>query len=561
MKNNKSYKVTGNGVSTKLLKMVKKLGISLIVSLLYAAICFQLIGSNMTQFYNGQYQTSKAQLEVRKDVQTINKRILIAIINGDTEVTETQRTDFDKRFANIDNLISIISNNLGTTDVKTFSEAWSVLKEETYKLLDMIDSQGTDAALMYYESTYTDESEVLADALDAVGTQADEEALKKYHLSLAYQIILTIILVIAGFVIVKKANKITRKIIFQITDPLSDIEKATIEISKGNLNTPIDYVSEDEIGVVAESLRTSMNNISMYVNEIDILMSKMANGDFSTESNIEFVGDFVNIQNSIKKFSQKMSLSLHQIGDVANQVALGSAQIADAGQTLAEGATDQAGVVEELSATTATILDQIKYNADHALNISNEVETVMNSISNENQKMDQVVSAMDTIHETSQEISKIIDTINDIASQTNLLALNASIEAARAGEAGRGFAVVADQVSALASQSATAAQTSTHYIEASLQAVSNGQALAHEAAENINLLTSNTKDISHKVKEIAQASKEQAESVNQIDIGINQISAVVETNAATAEESSAASQELSNESEHLNELLKVFTLK
>lgn len=104
-------------------------------------------------------------------------------------------------------------------------------------------------------------------------------------------------------------------------------------------------------------------------------------------------------------------------------------QIADAGQSLAEGATDQAGIVQELSATVSDITQRISDNADNAVAISDEVGGVKNGIDQGNEKMQEVVKAMDTISRTSQEISKIIDTINNIADQTNLLALNASIEA------------------------------------------------------------------------------------------------------------------------------------
>ncbi|MEG1741561.1 MAG: methyl-accepting chemotaxis protein, partial [Acetivibrio sp.] len=227
----------------------------------------------------------------------------------------------------------------------------------------------------------------------------------------------------------------------------------------------------------------------------------------------------------------------------------------------ANGAMEQAGIVEELSATVTEITQNITKNAKSAIDISKEVEMASIQIEKENDKMQKVVMAMDSISSTSQEIGKIIDTINNIASQTNLLALNASIEAARAGEAGKGFAVVADQVSLLASQSAEAAKTSTSLIGTSLTEVEEGKIIADMAAGDLLSLVENAKQISQKVGKIATDSSSQAEAVGQIDTGIKQIAGVVESNVAATEESLASGEELTGEAQKLKELFKQFQLK
>lgn len=93
--------------------------------------------------------------------------------------------------------------------------------------------------------------------------------------------------------------------------------------------------------------------------------------------------------------------------------------------------------MEELTATLASVADQVAENAEHAKEISQKVDGLGTEIMDSNGQMHEMVTSMNEINEASQEIGKIIATINEIASQTNLLALNASIEAARAGEAGK----------------------------------------------------------------------------------------------------------------------------
>lgn len=516
----------------------------------------------MTEFYNVQYETTKNQMEIRKDVQTINKRILWATLCNDAEVTEAQKSDLVERFDKIEKYLSIIQNNLSDKEAaEGLKTAFVDFEEASLYMLSLVEQGQPDKAVTYYETDFNDISEVLANALDAVGTQSDAAAEGKYVKSQVIQIVTTVILIIlfvASVAISRKKGKQLRK---EIAEPLEEIGRASRELAKGNLHIDIDYTSEDEIGQVAEELRISIKKLSSYIEEIDSFMSEMADGNFDITVKNEFIGDFKNIETALNNFTEKISADMREIENAAQQVSEGSGQIAEAAQTLAEGATDQAGIVQELSATVTSVSQKIQDNAKNASEISKEVVGVSEEINQSNDWMQKVVQAMDSISTTSEEIRKIIGTIDDIAAQTNLLALNASIEAARAGEAGRGFAVVADQVSALASQSAEAAHTSSQHIEAALRAVDEGKQMADGAAEKLKDAVTAAEAITDKVDSIAAASGEQAESVHQIDTGIDQIVQVVETNAATAEESSASSEELTSQAQMLKELIYQFKLK
>ena len=525
-------------------------------------IFFGLVFANIYSFYNVQFVTETYQMEIRKDVQTINKRLLFALASSDSDVTAAQKEDLEERFPKIEGYFSTISANLNNEELgNRLTTNWKAFEDASYEMLDLVEAGDAAGALEYYNSTLNEVSETLADSLDETGELAENAAAGKYKAILLI-IVAGVVVLVGGLIVVssiskKKANTLIRT----IENDLAVLAKATEEIAEGNVHVEIDYEADNEIGKVVNELRTAVDSLSFYIDEIGSKMSTMANGNFNISFEKNFDGDFRAIQTAIESFSQQISDSMTEIMEVSDMVSDGANQIAGAGQNLADTVTSQANIVEDLSVTVNNITDQISSNSTDATQISKEVEVVAQNIVEGNQRMQDVVNAMDAISASSQEISKIIDTINAIADQTNLLSLNASIEAARAGEAGKGFAVVATEVSQLAGQTVEAAQNTAGLINASLQSVQEGIAIANDTAEKLNGMVSQVQGIADKVKTIAEASNSQAASVKEMSANISEISSVGQNNAATSEESLALSYEMNEHADSLKGLVERFELK
>lgn len=273
----------------------------------------------------------------------------------------------------------------------------------------------------------------VAEEIDAV---TDEE--KQSAIAMSFQTVFFDTVVMAGLLIlaIVMALIVGSKIIRSITRPLEAIEKVAQDLSEGNLHSQLEYHSEDELGMLAHSLRKSIRTLGEYVDDIGIAMKEFSAGNFDVKPQVEWKGDFINIKDSFMSFERTMADTVKGIQRVADQVTSGAQQVSASSIELAQGATDQAGITEELSATIENVSAHVRQNAEDARAISGDVQAVGVEIVNSNEKMQEMVESMREIDESSKQISKIIATINEIAAQTNLLSLNASIEAARAGEAG-----------------------------------------------------------------------------------------------------------------------------
>lgn len=405
-----------------------------------------------------------------------------------------------------------------------------------------------------YLDKCTNAADALADLNVTMGNQVSGDLTRQSNISV---IIILLTIIASFFVSVLLGLSTTRS----ITKPLEEVEEAAKEMAQGNLKATVQYVSDNELGSLANSIRTMIERLSYYMSEISASTRKLADGDLNVVESEKFLGDFYPVQQSIHNLVESLNSTLGQINEASDQVAAGSDQVSSGAQALSQGATEQASSVEELAATINEISGQIQNTAANARDARDQSMTAGGAVTTCNQQMQEMIEAMEDISKKSSEIGKIIKTIEDIAFQTNILALNAAVEAARAGAAGKGFAVVADEVRNLASKSAEASKDTSVLIEGSIMAVKKGTTIANETAESLMQVVESTKATTTVVDKIAGAANEQATAIAQVTQGIDQISSVVQTNSATAEESAAASEELSGQSQLLKSLVGQFKLK
>ena len=315
--------------------------------------------------------------------------------------------------------------------------------------------------------------------------------------------IVVIVLTVAAIVI---TMTLAFGILRDIRLSLNKLRDAAVQMAQGKVDIKLKKERNDEFGELLDDFQTIIDNVK-YQAEVAV---KVSSGDLDFDVDVKGSDDALG--NAFKDLVVENNHMLSDIRESAVQLTTGAEQVSDASQSLAQGSTQQASAIEQVTASMAEIAERTKHNAEEANEANRSVHSMREEAMAGDHHMKEMIAAMTEINVASENISKIIKVIDDIAFQTNILALNAAVEAARAGVHGKGFAVVADNIVPL-------------------------------------------------IDSIAVASSDQATAVSQIDQAISQVSQVVQTNSATSEQCAAASEVLSNQALSLRTMIGRYKLK
>ncbi|GMB00066.1 methyl-accepting chemotaxis protein [Pelosinus sp. IPA-1] len=385
----------------------------------------------------------------------------------------------------------------------------------------------------------------------AIVSMPKSEIISDFYASLTTMVIsLLVALLVVGFV--------AWIFLIRLLRPIEEISRQVAKIGDGDLSVAITSSSDDEIGILAKALSTSIGNFSQMIMKVQ------------------------EASEIVSASSEELTASTEQLSQAANQVSTAITGVTDGTTHQMQAVDNTMHIVEQMSAG----LQQIAANtgsasatAEKTSNTAQEggkaVQKVTSQMANIETSVNNSAQVVAKLGERSKEIGQIVDTIAGIAGQTNLLALNAAIEAARAGEQGRGFAVVAEEVRKLAEQSQGAAKEIAALI-GEIQAdttkavlamndgtdeVRKGTEVAIAAGQSFNEIALLIEEESDQIREISAAIEQMANGSQQIVSSVKEITKVskdaagqAQTVLAATEEQTASIQEIASSSTDLSQM-------
>ena len=515
-------------------------------------------------------------LEYLQDLETMTAKYRIkqyqhmvesdaAVMNSCEEEIQKLESQIQDTDAKLDAIMSADSDaQKGQDDYEVANAAWEEYRAASDEILKLSREGKQQEASKLMTGEVYEEYKTFAEKLTILRDEFQVELDRAKTMANVCTVIIFIVIVAAGLAIAVVTTLIGKIITNSITEPVEQIKAAVASLRKGELSNVemLTYESEDELGDTIRNLKEAMGILADYVSEISVEVKAIAQGDLTRNGDdiTDFLGDFSELKASLLYILKRFNSTLTEISNLAEQVSSNASEVENASKSLADGATEQAGVIEELNATIDTVVDLAADTAKETQSASARVKASTNKANEEREKMNDLLMEMERITEISKEIGNIITDIEDIASQTNLLSLNASIEAARAGEAGKGFAVVADQIGKLAADSAKSVVNTRDLIDKTLVEIEKGNTITRTTADAFNQIIADMESFAELAENTMEKANSQAESLEQVGQGIEQLSGVVQGNAASSEENTAISINLAEGAAKMQDRVNIFKL-
>ncbi len=263
-----------------------------------------------------------------------------------------------------------------------------------------------------------------------------------------------------------------------VLNPLGQSLSNLRKIADGDLTTSVPVHYNDEMGILASTVNTTIDGLRMLVNTLK--------------------QNAVAIQNA----SQNLEI-------VAQQVAASSTETSSQTDEIANNTEDNKNRLVSLAAANEEVTATVKEVAQMSLLTVNMVQEVGTQV-------DAATNAIKQLDKHFASIEGVVGFIRTIAGQTNLLALNATIEAARAGEAGKGFAVVANEVKELAKQTSQATDQIVSNIEGLKGIVDHSVQSIIKVSELVDPVQQIAKDVCNAMESSSQAANDIARQAQEV---------------------------------------------
>lgn len=523
------------------------------------------VSNRVNTFYKVSYNNIKLANQAQSNLQEGAKNMLHACLVQDPEVTP-QRLDMARaRFEDMTRLLTELSET-SFADAELFDVTLGNMDQINSRFIEFetpslaYDSEG---AFAVYNGTYLSLFAQMAGNITTIVEIEDEQAASMYYAANIIKYVCIVLEILLGIISIYISINLSKFLAKMLSDSIHELKNSAAEMTHGNFDIDITCESEDELGELADAMRHMISETRAIISDTSYMLEEMAESNFNIHARMEehYVGAYASLMQSIRKLNHRLNDTLQNISEASSQVSTGALQLAQNAQVLAEGATDQASAIDQLTTTIEGVTKMATESAQSQADAAKNVSLVAQEAAKGKDEIGRLLEAMEKITNTSKEIENITVSIEEIASQTNLLSLNASIEAARAGESGRGFAVVADQIGKLAADSAQSAANTRDLIAKSLTEIDNGNAITKNTATVLEAVLNSMNEVQEVVKNASTASQEQAGMLKDIAENIEKISSVVESNSASAEENSATSQELTSQSDSMNSMIAEFRLR
>lgn len=355
---------TARKLSTSFLIVILLFGM-----LLAGVVAFGMrsVSNNFSGFYDGPYQVVDTAEQLNKSLHALEKYALMMITVPDAKKSSQYEKEFNTRANDVNKEIAFLQKKLTiqadkdrlTKLIQTSENGQDINR----KMINLVHDGEKDAAKEIYFSESVPAAQKSRDLSNAINTSAKKIADQYYKQARQAEKEAYAIIGVFSLIILACAILLCIYVVRSITKPVKEVEGAMKKLSDGEFDVNVTYTSGDELGRLADSVRTMVGKLREYIENIAYVMGEISSGNMAVSIDVDYQNDFAPIKQSMETIIASLNDTLSQISASSQQVAAGSDQMSAGAQGLAQGATEQASSSEELAASITEISRRVQQNA------------------------------------------------------------------------------------------------------------------------------------------------------------------------------------------------------
>lgn len=410
----------------------------------------------------------------------------------------------------------------------------SALKDRRKAIVNGSMGEDGEQALKNLEENYGPKMQEIAKLCKEFSEKVSENSQRQIVQMQRIILAMALLMIVIAAALTVFSDRKRRKLKRLINVPIKEMIIAMEELEKGNLQYESSYQSENEMGVLAESVRNTVRILRGYIGNIEQILKALSEKNYDIVNHYEYQGDFVRISNALDSIIEELNETIGDISNGVDVVENAGTQVKESAVTLAKETMENAATIEELTSSMEEIVGQVKQNLEKLNQVNIQEREITRWIENCYVEMQGLEQVMEDVVTNTECLENFMMDMDSITKEINMLSLNASIEAARAGSFGKGFAVVAEQIRHLSDQTVIVTSKSKKYIQNCSDSVNKGQDEVKRTGNEMNRIANHINEIKDMIQETSEVSNAQLQAIENFELAIEDMAKIVQNDSVMA---------------------------
>lgn len=159
--------------------------------------------------------------------------------------------------------------------------------------------------------------------------------MKHQYIGAVIVVVITIIGIVYNYTVIKKFG-------IRLVEPVNSLVEAAAKFEKGDFDIGTPYESE-ESRCHTKSFEHAAGTLKHMVSDLSQIAGEFSKGNFAAYSSHSdvYAGELKEVLDGLNGMADKVSNTMGSIMETSERVSVGSSQMAESAQDIAEGATNQ----------------------------------------------------------------------------------------------------------------------------------------------------------------------------------------------------------------------------